>query len=607
MLLLTKSTLELMVRNLLVMLFWALAFAFPSSANCTVNIKIVGNADSIEYFNEEQGEVVHTCIPESGNVDLTFNRNSDVIRSLLVNYHEENSENSQIVKFYIVPDSKRIKVTVDVFRISISGSERSSAINNVMMAYYRHMAKEITDDEAIHQVYTEFLKHSNDIVGIQAIMVSFSFDMDLFHFVDMYNHGGRSIKTSSTVNNSWSWFNKELYEAKQPIVLSYNRNYGKRYRFRKIAPNKCISILKHYPDDYELVWKALGNLHLFYPERSLPYEVSFAMNRGNAIACTYLLQSFPYRVPLDSGKTVISRDFPQLPDIDFQTFFAALKKCANQNADDFGKAACCDALAEIYSMHENFDKDSVAFYSQKSNDMRSKIASPTTEIVLPEINRSKKKYHSDINSQADAVDLGLSVKWGKYNLGACDMANCGDYYSWGEIRPKRDSVTSDSTTLWDPSRWESYKWYDSNNGTLVKYRPIILGDYLSITDCDCLEELQEQDDAAHVALGNGWRMPTAAEWNELCNPGNCLWEWIDHDDLHGYKVTSIKNGYEGNYIFLPVTEHITRNDKFYGARYWTSSLECDLCAYSMTLSPKTKGLGGFMRYLKYPIRPVYEK
>ena len=36
----------------------------------------------------------------------------------------------------------------------------------------------------------------------------------------------------------------------------------------------------------------------------------------------------------------------------------------------------------------------------------------------------------------EAVDMGLSVKWASYNLGASSPEEFGEYYAWGEVTPK---------------------------------------------------------------------------------------------------------------------------------------------------------------------------
>lgn len=144
------------------------------------------------------------------------------------------------------------------------------------------------------------------------------------------------------------------------------------------------------------------------------------------------------------------------------------------------------------------------------------------------------------------VDLGLSVKWGKANLGESYNRShqIGGRYSWGGITY---------------SQWiNSYKKYNKTDGKTV---------------------LEPEDDAATKELGNNWRTPTAEEMRELID--NCTWEWtciypyylypngIDHcnevysetDSINGYKIT----GKNGNSIFLPADETVF-------CRYWTSSL-----------------------------------
>ena len=35
------------------------------------------------------------------------------------------------------------------------------------------------------------------------------------------------------------------------------------------------------------------------------------------------------------------------------------------------------------------------------------------------------------------IDLGLSVKWATFNVGASQPQEYGDYYAWGELSTKR--------------------------------------------------------------------------------------------------------------------------------------------------------------------------
>ena len=55
------------------------------------------------------------------------------------------------------------------------------------------------------------------------------------------------------------------------------------------------------------------------------------------------------------------------------------------------------------------------------------------------------------------VDLGLSVKWATCNVGAEKPEDYGDYFAWGETKPK---------TQYD---WSTYKYCKGTKKTLTKY------------------------------------------------------------------------------------------------------------------------------------------
>jgi hypothetical protein len=66
--------------------------------------------------------------------------------------------------------------------------------------------------------------------------------------------------------------------------------------------------------------------------------------------------------------------------------------------------------------------------------------------------------------------------------------------------------------------WDNYKFSSDTNGdNFTKYSPE-----------DGLETLTADDDAAVQLLGNGWRMPTQIDWQELYD--NTTRTWIDTSD-----------------------------------------------------------------------------
>ena len=138
------------------------------------------------------------------------------------------------------------------------------------------------------------------------------------------------------------------------------------------------------------------------------------------------------------------------------------------------------------------------------------------------------------------VDLGLSVKWASCNLGASKPTECGGYYQWAGTTDVSDTSIY---LYWDNCPYHTGS--DKNTGW-TKYNT-----KSSYGTVDNKPVLDAMDDAATVALGGKWRMPTDEEWTELLNTDNCSWTWTSIDGVNGYKVQSKKSGYTDNWIFLP--------------------------------------------------------
>ena len=159
----------------------------------------------------------------------------------------------------------------------------------------------------------------------------------------------------------------------------------------------------------------------------------------------------------------------------------------------------------------------------------------------------------------EAVDLGLSVKWATFNVGASKPEEYGCYYAWGETGPKTDYS------------WSTYKYCNGSSSTLTKY--CYNSSYGNNGFTDTKTTLDPDDDVAHVKWGGDWRMPTIDEFTELRN--NCTWTWITLNGVNGYIVTSNKSGYTDRSIFLPAAGY-RYGTSLYGVGsydfYWSSSL-----------------------------------
>ena len=164
--------------------------------------------------------------------------------------------------------------------------------------------------------------------------------------------------------------------------------------------------------------------------------------------------------------------------------------------------------------------------------------------------------------EAEAIDLGLSVRWSLTNLGASCPSESGAYFAWGEVEPKVKLSKEDFTT---------YKWA-SDDLKLLKYNNL---DTRGIVDNK--DVLDPEDDAAHVKMGRKWRMPTVDECVELIE--GCSWEKEQQDGVFGIRFISTKNG---NSIFLPFAGSFSQ--PFAGGMYyWSSNVFVDYTFFSYSI------------------------
>ena len=141
------------------------------------------------------------------------------------------------------------------------------------------------------------------------------------------------------------------------------------------------------------------------------------------------------------------------------------------------------------------------------------------------------------------VDLGLSVKWAKCNIGAESEYEDGLFFQWGE-------TTSD--TVYD---WAHYKYCNGSSTTLTKYCT-----NSSYGTVDNKTTLEPEDDAAIQIMGGNWRMPTSTEYQTLYN--ETLWVWCPGGNV-GIKKTDEGGNERIEYIAYPAGYFVfkTNSDK----------------------------------------------
>lgn len=171
-------------------------------------------------------------------------------------------------------------------------------------------------------------------------------------------------------------------------------------------------------------------------------------------------------------------------------------------------------------------KPNTRYYIRAYAENPKGIAYGSTVSVTTKTADGKDPWSPTEPDETGAVDLGLSVKWAAWNIGATSPEEYGNYYAWGEVEPKVDYTQ------------ENYKHADGR----YKY---ILPDGLS-------DISGTKFDAATVNWGNGWRMPTKIELMELTD--NATVVYTSYNNVDGVRFI----GPNGNCIFVPFAG--ARND-----------------------------------------------
>lgn len=197
------------------------------------------------------------------------------------------------------------------------------------------------------------------------------------------------------------------------------------------------------------------------------------------------------------------------------------------------------------------------------------------------------------------VDLGLSVKWAKANLGAADWTKNGDYFAWGEVEPYYTQLTP--SVIWKDGKSNGYAWASYSLGD---------GETFSKYPTGTSTNLAPEDDAATYNLKGIWRIPSSEDYNELRDKCTFLWtQNVLASGFYGYQITSKVVGYTENYIALPAANQYleTSNGGLKRLFYWLStSWSYDgTKAYGIYLTDETKSKTGRVRYEGNSIRPVF--
>ena len=173
-------------------------------------------------------------------------------------------------------------------------------------------------------------------------------------------------------------------------------------------------------------------------------------------------------------------------------------------------------------------------------------------------------YEFDLDK--DLVDLGLSVKWARFNVGAKSETGWGGLFGFGDLTGCNHSIDVDDY----PATADTYK---------TAY------------------------DIANAVYGGKVTLPTAADFEELFSL--CTSEWTEQDGVTGFKLT----GPNGNSIFLPAAGSRVMDDVAdQGAKglYMTGTVNASNTDFAVSygFAPGTYGKTTTARYQAVAVRPV---
>lgn len=312
-------------------------------------------------------------------------------------------------------------------------------------------------------------------------------------------------------------------------ISEYSLNEGAGTRLASFAGSRLVSgsCSAFYP--YDMVRSVSGNeFRIRLPEQQNYVENSFSPGSYPMVAagspdnlmfhnlCSVIRLFITGNVKLD--KIVFS---PR----DLQTFVAGDAVVSDDKlrmCDDGSREITLNVGGMVLSENENSSFDIVVPAQTYENGFDITLVSIAGSVMTKSYDKTFTTEKSCIHfakpfrfvpeRSTIAVDLGLSVKWASYNIGAGSCEELGTRKKWDKYYINREIL----------------KYNDSDHKTI----------------------LDLEDDPAYVNWGSECRVPTASEWNELIT--NCYYNRYAEDEENGMRGTIFTSKINGNSIFLPI-------------------------------------------------------
>ena len=250
--------------------------------------------------------------------------------------------------------------------------------------------------------------------------------------------------------------------------------------------------------------------------------------------------------------------------------------------DKFGKVdmpKSIDFCREAYKFIVEGDKMKLVGVNQETGE-------PIIERIAPSIPKTPELQE---NEKVTAIDLGLpsGTLWADRNVGAKSQYDYGLFFSWGNTKGYRPN-TGDMD------------WGDFDNAFDYKFTS---DEYEKTPGAKLEGDIDLEHDAAHVNMGEPWKMPTSEQFQELYD--NCDWIRKNIHGVNGYLVVSKING---NSLFFACSGYYngtTLHNRGSNGLYWASTLSSSasgryLYFNSSDVNPRNYNY----RFYGFTVRPV---
>ena len=261
---------------------------------------------------------------------------------------------------------------------------------------------------------------------------------------------------------------------------------------------------------------------------------------------------------------------------DSEIFLPAAGRCVDSSTGDYGVAGCYassdivphDATLAQCMLFDNTSRKltnvnrswgiSVRAVSTAEAVEMADVPTAQLPVVLRDVSViADEPTHGALVRNSECVDLGLSVRWARCNVGAASPEESGKYYAWGEIMTKSTYIESNYHVRYRPPEAERNMAGTGQDNTSVGWnvQPQRM-------------QAPRFSDVARSQLGGSWRMPTKSECQELIE--KCRWQYATLNGCNGYQII----GPNGNWIFLPAAGvYIGTTVQHNGAEchYWTAT------------------------------------